>query len=636
MLTVSQALALAVQQHQAGQLPQAEQLYQAILQVQPQQADALHLLGVLASQRGQHEQARAYLGQALRVKPDYAAAHNNLGNLLQEQGQLAEAQACYQQALRHKPDYGKAHNNLGRVLHQQGQLAEAQACYERALRHQPDLAEAHNNLGNLLHQHGQLAQARDCYRQALRLKPDLVEAHHNLGNIFQQQGQLAEAQASYQQALRLEPGYAEAHNNLGHLLREQGQLAEALACYRQALRHKPDYAEAYNNLGNVLQEQGQLAEAQACYQQAVRLKPEYAAAHSNLGVALVGQGQLAEALACYEQSLRLQPNYAEAHWNRAHAWLLGGNYEQGWPEYEWRCQVKAFAPPRFPQPLWDGSPLHGQTILLYAEYGLGDTLQFIRYAALVHERGGSVLVACQPPLVSLLSRCPGIERVLSQEDPLPHFDVYAPLLSLPRILGTSLATVPAQVPYLFADAKRIDHWRQELNPVNAFRIGIAWDADPRFRRLNQNRCIPLAEFAPLGRLEGVRLFSLQKGPGIEQIRSVAGLFPVTDLSSRLETFEDTTAVMHNLDLVVSADIVVAHLAGALGVPVWVGVALPFASDWRWLLKREDSPWYPSMRLFRQQEQGHWADVFARMAAALQQRLAQGSGAPIDSSPGEGG
>jgi tetratricopeptide (TPR) repeat protein len=575
MLTVPQALALAVQQYQAGQWQQAEQLYRAILQVQPQQVEALHRLGLLASQGGQHERARAYLSQAVRLQPDSAAVHYNLGTVFQDQGQLAEARACYQQAV------------------------------------------------------------------------------------------------------RLEPVYVEAHYNLGNILQEQGQLAEAQACYQQALRLKPDYVEAYNNLGNNLQEQRHLVEAQACYEQALRLKPDYAAAHNNLGLALVGQGQLAEALACYEQSLRLQPDYAEAHWNRAQAWLLAGNYEQGWPEYEWRCQVKAFAPPRFPQPLWDGSPLHGQTILLYAEYGLGDTLQFIRYAASVHERGGSVLVACQPPLVSLLSRCPGIERVLSQEDPLPHFDVYVPLLSLPRILGTTLATVPAQVPYLFAEAKRIDAWRQELSSVAAFKIGIAWDADPRFRRLNQNRCIPLAEFAPLGRLEGVRLFSLQKGPGIEQIRSVAGLFPVTDLSSRLETFEDTAAVMHNLDLVVSADIVVAHLAGALGVPVWVGVALPFASDWRWLLEREDSPWYPSMRLFRQQERGHWADVFARMAAtlqqawfqcgwhalslrrawgadtpfedsgratrkraflnhALQQRLAQDTGAPVDSSPGEGG
>jgi tetratricopeptide (TPR) repeat protein len=594
MLTVAQALAQAVQQHQAGQLQQAEQLYRAILQVEPQQVDALHLLGLLAHQVGQHEFASVYIGQAVRLRPDFAAAHNHLGAVLREQGKLAEAVASYQQALRHKPDYAEAHNNLGVALYEQEQFAEAQASFQQALRLRPDDVQAHYNLGNVLHKQGRLPEAVSSYEQALRHQPDHAAAHNNLGNVLQEQGKLEEARASLQQALRLQPDCAETQLSLGNVLQGQGQLTEAQACLQQALRLRPDYVEAYINLGNVLQEQGQLAVAQACY----------------------------------EQALRHQPGSVEAHVNRALAWLQAGDFQQGWPEYEWRWQAKEMFSLRFPQPRWDGSPLHGQTILLVAEQGLGDTLQFIRYAPLVQERGGCVLLACQPSVLPLVSRCPGIDRLLPQGSALPSFDVWVPLLSLPGILGTSLATIPAPIPYLFPDAERIDAWRQELSPSNGFKIGIAWDANPRFRRLNYKRCIPLAEFAPLGRLEDVRLFSLQKGPGAEQLRTLAGRFPVTDLGSRLDegsgAFLDTAAVMQSLDLVVTADISIAHLAGAMGLPVWV--ALPLNAHWTWLREREDSPWYPSMRLFRQQEWGNWAEVFARLAAALQQRLAQGSGA----------
>jgi predicted O-linked N-acetylglucosamine transferase (SPINDLY family) len=290
-MTLAEALQLGVQQHQAGNLQQAEQIYQAILQADPQQAEALHLLGLVAFQVGHPEMACTYLTQALRFRPDFAVAHNSLGVVLKSQGKLAEAEACYQQALRLNPDYAEAHYNLGNVWQGQGKPAEAVACYQQALRLRPDYAEAHNNLGNALKEQGQPAEAAACYQQALRLKPD----------------------------------YAEAHNNLGNALKEQGQPAEAVACYRQALRLKPDYAEAHNNLGNILKEQGRLAEAAACYQQALRLKPSYAAAHNNLGVVLMSQGRLEEAAACSQQALRLKPDYAEAHSN----FLLTLHYRAG-------------------------------------------------------------------------------------------------------------------------------------------------------------------------------------------------------------------------------------------------------------------------------------------------------------------
>jgi tetratricopeptide (TPR) repeat protein len=590
MRTVAQALDLAVQQHQAGQLEQAEQIYRAILEVQPQQVDALHLLGVLAHQVGKHEQARTYIAEALRLRPDFVEAYINLGHVLREQGQRKEALACLQQALRLQPNYAEAHNNLGNVLQDQGQLEHALASYQ----------------------------------QAVRLEPGYAEAHNNLGNVLLKQGQLVEAFASYQQALHLKPDYAEAHNNLGNVLLKQEQLTEAQACLQRALRLRPDFAEAHYNLGKVLQEQGQLAQAQACYQQALGLEPVYAEAHNNLGVVFQEQDKLEEALASLQQALRLKPDYAEAHWNRALVCLLAGDFEQAWQDYEWRWQRQTSSPLRFPQPLWDGSPLHGQTILLHAEQGLGDTLHFIRYASLVKERGGSVLVACQPPLIPLLRSCRGIDQLLPQGSPLPPFDVYAPLLSLPRIFGTTLTTVPAAVPYLFADPQRCHRWHSVLRSLEGFKIGIGWQGNPRYRG-DRQRSLPLVQFAPLAQLPGVQLISLQKGFGSEQVRTLADRFNVLELGSRLDegtgAFEDTAAVLQHLDLIITSDTALPHLAGALGVPVWV--ALPFTPDWRWLRQREDSPWYPTMRLFRQREQGNWAEVFERITAAVQQRLAQG-------------
>ncbi|MCI0457583.1 MAG: tetratricopeptide repeat-containing glycosyltransferase family protein [Gemmataceae bacterium] len=607
MSTVPEALDLAVQHHRAGDLLQAEQIYQEILQEDPNQVDVLHLLGLIAYQMGQLEQASASMGRALRLRPDFAAAHNNLGIVLKEQGKLTEAAASYQQALRCRPDYAEAHNNLGNVLQRQGQLDEAVACYCQALHFRPNYAEAHTNLGDVLRQQGQLDEAVACYQQALGFRSDFAGAHASLGMALQEQGQFDKAVASYQQALCLKPEDAETRANLGIALQAQGKLDQAVASYQQALRLQPDSVAVHNNLGNALQQ----------------------------------QGKLEEALASYQQALRLKPDHADAHWNRALAWLLAGNFEQGFPEYEWRWQRKGIALPPFSQPLWDGSPLAGQTILLYAEQGLGDTLHFIRYAPLVQARGGRVLVACPALLIPLLSRCRGIDRLLPQEGPLPSFDVYAPLLSLPRLFGTTQATVPAQVPYLFTDPALCTHWREQLPGRQAFTIGIAWQGSPNYHG-DRQRSIPLVQFAPLAALPGVQLVSLQKGLGTEQLQGVAGQFPVLDLGSQLDktsgAFAETAAVMQNLDLVITADTAIGHLAGALGVPVWV--ALPFAPDWRWPLHWEDSPWYPTVRLFRQKEWGHWPEVFARMADAVRQLLVQAacpqpvprarsSGEPID-------
>jgi hypothetical protein len=414
-------------------------------------------------------------------------------------------------------------------------------------------------------------------------------------------------------ALQQKPYDAGAHNNLGLAFQQQGKLEEAVQCFRRALQLKPDYPEACNNLGNALSDLGNLDEAVACFRRALELNPEKWDTLNNLGLTLMDQGKLGEAIECCRRALRLKPDSAEMHKNLATIWLLQGNFEQGWPEYEWRWQCQDFPRRSFPQPLWNGSPLDGQTILLQAEQGFGDTLLFIRYALLVKERGGRVVVECQPPLLALLTDCPGIDELVAQGDPLPAFHVRAPLLSLPNILGTTLDSIPAGIPYLRADQALTQSWRQKLEPLGAFKIGIVWQGSPTYRG-DRQRSIPVRHFDSLASVEGVRLVSLQKGPGAEQPGTRDASFPVLDLGQHLETFSDTAAVLENLDLLISCDTSVPHLAGALGVPVWL--ALPFAPDWRWLLEREDSPWYPHHRLFRQRRPGDWGEVFSRIAAAL--------------------
>ena len=550
MATISEALAIAIRHHQAGRLQAAEHIYRQILAVEPNHADAWHLLGVINAQAGNHQLAVEYFYRALSVKPDFAMANNNLGNSLKEQGKLDEAIACYRRALELKPGLDLARNNLGNALKEQGKSDEAVACYRRALELNPNLAEAHCNLGNALN--------------------------------------------------------------------DQGNLGEAIACYRRALQLNPDFALAHGNLGNVLKTQEKLDEAVACYRRALDLDPDYAPAHNNLGIALDGQGKVDEALACYCGALKLKPDYADAHWNQSLLLLMSGDFERGWPEYEWRWKAKQTPRGDFSQARWDGQSLVGRTILLHAEQGLGDTIQFVRYAALVKHHGGTVIVECPRPLLPLLATCAGIDRLLARGDELPAFDIQAPLLSLPGIFHTTLRDIPASIPYLFADGNLLERWRRELSDIPGFRIGIAWQGDPKHVN-DHNRSIPLSCFEPLARCSGFRLVSLQKGAGVEQLQHAAERFAITELGSRLEDFRDTAAVLKNLDLVITCDSALAHLAGALGVPVWV--AIPLVPDWRWLLGRSDCPWYPTMRLFRQDRQGDWQGVFRKMVVALDEQMA---------------
>lgn len=467
---------------------------------------------------------------------------------------------------------------------QAGDLAGAEQIAREILRTEPGAARVWFVLGTACHLRGDPDEAVECYRQAVELRPDLGEAWSNLGLIRQWQGAAEEAVAHFRRALELDPNFAEAHNHLGISLHGFGEWDEAVRLFRRAVGLRPDFADAHHNLGNALR----------------------------------AQGEPAEAMVSYDSALALKPDHAEMHLSRALLRIQVGDYERGWPEYEWRWRCRDYSLPMFTQPLWDGSNLTGRTILLYADHGLGDAVQFVRYAPLVRKRAGRVIVACRKPLARLFASCPGVDRVVVEQDPLPDFDTYAPLMSLPALFGTTLSTVPGGVPYLRADRQSVAHWRRKLEPDRGFRVGIVWQGNPKYGR-DYQRSFRLAQLAPLAKVPGVRFVSLQNGPATEQIRAVADQFSVRNLGNRLGDFLDIAGAMKSLDLVVAPDTAVAHLAGALGLPVWL--ALPFDPDFRWLHGRDDSPWYPAHRLFRQRRPGDWDEVFARMAVALSAKVA---------------
>jgi tetratricopeptide (TPR) repeat protein len=580
-------------------------------------------------QVGDLARAEQAFRQALQADPAQAEVWRRLGQVCQSSGKVADALHCFGEALRLEPGRAPTHNSLGILLVQKRDLSGAAASFRRAIELQPDFAQAHNNLGNVLKELGDLTGALSCYREAIRVDPGFADGHNNLGLLLNDLERFDEALDSFQHVARLQPTNATALNRLGILQARRKDFAGAVDSFRSATQIRPDFAEAYTNLGNALKELGELGDlhaALACYRQAVRLAPTLAEGHNNLGLLLANLGQPEGAVACYDRALELQPDYRDARLNRALAWLRLGDYERGWPEYEWRWGSTGLPARTINRPEWDGGPLAGRTILLHAEQGLGDTIQFVRYAPLVKARGGNVVLVCQPPLLRLLAPCPGVDRIACQGDPLPPFDVHAPLLSLPRLFGTATQSMPADVPYLQADPVLVERWRQRLAPLPGLKVGIAWQGSTQFR-LDQFRSVPLERFAPLARVPGVTLISLQKGHGSDQLAKA--MFPVVtldDLDEGSGPFMDTVAVMKNVHLVVAPDTALAHLAGALAVRCWV--ALPAAADWRWLLGRQDSPWYPTLRLFRALHAADWSPVFERMAGELRAQV----GAPPELAP----
>jgi tetratricopeptide (TPR) repeat protein len=542
---------------------------------------------------------------------------------LHQRGELAAAEPIYRQVLAADPRNFDALHLLGLVLHQTGRGDQGSELLKQALEINPTSPEAHYNLGNMLRETGRPADAAAAYTRAIQLKPHYPEAHYNLGNALMDLRQSAAAIASYRQALEQRPNYLKALNNLGNACLEAGRPAEAAEAYEQALRLRPDYAKGHSNLGNALRQFGRADEAAESCRRALSIEPDNPEALNNLAAALVDLGQIDEARNSFDQAIALRPDYAEAHMNRAMAWLLAGDYVRGWAEYEWRWRSKAFAPRHFSQPTWDGSDPHGRTILIHAEQGLGDTLQFIRYLPRLAERGARVWFGCPAVLHTLLARFPGVERLVRNDESPPGFELHAPLLSLPYLLRLPEPDRAGPVPYLFADERLRQKWRSEIATLEGMNVGINWQGNPQHPK-DRQRSFQLSEFAPLAELAGIQLVSLQKGHGQEQLATFPHTSRAIDLGSRLDetagAFIDTAAVARELDLVITSDTALAHLAGAVGANVWL--VLSTTPDWRWGLHGETTPWYPTMRLLRQTTPGDWSGVFRRIAAELQRRLNQ--------------
>jgi tetratricopeptide (TPR) repeat protein len=595
-----------------GRAADAERVCREILSVDPGHAQTLHLLGLIEHHRGRSDDAIGHIRMAITRDGRDPAFHHNLGNILRALDRVAEAIDCYERALALAPASVDTLYNLGNTYQDLGQPELAAAYFERALRLNPEAIELLNNLGTALQDLGRLDEAIGCYRKALALRPDLVESLDNLAGALQLQGKSNEAQACYERALALRPDCVESLIGLGVVLRDRGQLEEAVARYERALALAPDHPEARGNLGVALVDLGRPEEALTHHKRALAVQPDRPEMHYNLGSALQRQGRYTEALACYGRALALKPDYAQAHFNRSLALLLTGEFDEGWREYEWRFAVNVYDR-KFDRPLWFGEPLAGQRILIHAEQGFGDTLQFIRYVPAVAERGGRVVLEVPKKLVRLARTVTGASRVVAAGDPLPEFDCHCPLLSLPRVFETNLATIPGDVPYLSVPAEASSVWPKRIATASGLRVGLVWAGnavgamDPRH--------IDLRLLQPLWEVPDISWFALQVGDRSRDLSLHDGV-KIGDLSPWLADFGETAAAVRCLDLLITVDTSVAHLAGALGRPIWL--LLQYAPDWRWLLEREDNPWYPTARLFRQRTAGDWTCVAREVAAALAQ------------------
>jgi Tfp pilus assembly protein PilF len=520
------------------------------------------------------------------------------------------------------PKHQFAWKVLAVVLKQNGRLNESLIASQKSVQLDPQDAEAHNNLGGILQELDRLKEAEVSYRQAIELKPDYAEAHNNLGNILTDLDRFEEAETSYRQAITLKPDLVEAHNNLGNTLKELGRLDEAEASFRQAITFKSDFAEAHYNLGVTLQVLDKLKETEASYNQAIVLKPDFAEAYNNLGTTLQELGRLDDAEASYTQAIKIKPDYADAFFNLSLTHLLRGSLEKGFSFYESRLRKKepTVAPART-NLIWDGEKsLSGKHFVIYAEQGLGDIIQFCRYIPLLEQKGADITFKVRPNLHALLQTMDSNSKLVTSFPEENEIDFETPLMSVPHLLNTSLETIPAAPSYLFADQEKIQTWGERIS-TDRFKVGICWQGS-KSNGMDFFRSFPLSLFAGISRIPNVELISLHKGEGEAQMAGID--FDVTalghDFDAGQDAFLDTAAVMMNCDLIITACTSVAHLAGAIGRPTWV--ALKQIPNWRWMLDRPDSPWYPTMTLYRQKSRGDWVDVFDTIEWDLRSLLQQ--------------
>ena len=687
MRNTNRALAEAYQLDQRGRLAEAVEAYRQLITYEPNNSDALHLLGVALARSARPQEALETLTRAAALQPENPYIQMNLGNALSELGRPAQALAAFERAVALKEDFAPALQALGRAQLRLGHSAAAEASLVEAVRLMPANGSAHSDLGVALERLDRPAEALAHFERATILNPNLAEAHHNRGVLEAAQGQPQQALASLDRALQLQPRQAAIHANRGNVLADLGRNSEALASFDQALALEPrnaaalrtrgrlrlpthpleavadlqaalalepkDFtanfqlgvaltllerdaealesferalvvtpgsAEALNNRGAALVRLDRSQEALESFRRALEIAPRNVQALINGANTLAARGGTDEALQWFDRALHIQPDAPELAWGKARLLLSLGHFKEGWLLYESRLQLAHLRPLQrhVAVPRWNGTGLSGETLLVYAEQGLGDTLQFCRLVPLLEARGVEVVFEVQPSLAKLLRSLAMQGEIRAVGEALPPFAHGTPLLSLPLLLGTEIDSIPATVPYLHSDTSRTDVWRQRLAQLPGLKVGIAWQGNVETEKQGgfAGRSFPLAAAAALAGTPGVTLISLQKGAGSEQCAQAG--FEVLELADPHDIGADevleTAALMTALDLVVTSDTLSAHLAGALGVPVWVVLAA--SADWRWLRGRDDSPWYPTMRLFRQSRPKDWVAVFQDVAAAV--------------------
>ena len=632
-MDIEQKLQEAIVFHQSGQLQRAEQIYQQVLQISPRNADALNLLGFLAYQVGRCEVAANLIAKAIEVDSKQYIFFINLGLVRQEQGELDKSIEAYHKAIEINPNDSDVYNNLGNTLQEQGELDKSIETYHKAIEINPNDARIYYNLGAAQKKQGKLDNAIQTYQQAIEINPDDAEIYNSLGTTLQKQEKLDQAIQVYHRALEINSNYSEAFYNLGLALQEQGELDQAIQAYHRALDVNPSYSEAYNNLGIALKEQGELDQAIQVYHRALEINPNYSEAYNNLGNVLKEQGKLDDAVLAYRSALGINPDYSEAHNNLGLVLLLQGNFSSGWREYEWRLKCKElgfFLNKRdFPQVLWNGSDLNGKTILVWAEQGIGDEIMLASMLPTLLEMNSNIIVECDKRLVPLFQRSFPFIQFVPREDPAnpklldTTIDYQIPMGSLGQWLRADKdAFLPKQESYLQACPNRVGQLQEKYRSLagDKLLVGISWKSTGIDKKRAQTKNAPLKHWTPILSQKDCYFVNLQYGNIREEIEAytTATGYPVyideeIDPLSDLDGFATQVSV---LDLIVSTSNTTVHMSGGLGKKVWV--LLSSRPDWRWMLEEENTLWYQTVRLFRQEKSGDWKGVFQRISSALKQ------------------
>lgn len=625
MLNKSETLAQAIEHHMAGRFDEAERLYLKLHQHHPKDEEVLYLLGMLSCDVGIPDTAYRFLDEALRLSPGFVEARHQLGSAYVQAGRPQDALVQFDLVLQIAPNRVASQIAAAEVLIDMDRAEEAIARLEQLLAVENN-ADAWRTLAKAALYLQDPARAEECCAASLSAAPDHPDTLNFLGLARLQRRKFGDAVAPLTRVLELAPQANQARNNLGTALRKIGRLPEAQALLEQALEQDPGYVEARANLADVLRVLGRTQEARAHLEQVIAAAPRMLGALNNFAALLQDLGEHSEALALLERAGALAPDNPQVRWNRALSELATGNYASGWQDFEARWEGCENLRGAYSKPLeraWRGESIAGKRLLLWAEQGFGDTLQFVRFVGELRQRGATVLLEAQPELVSALRTMPDIASVIERGERLPEYDMHCPLMSLPHRLGTTLDTLPAAAPYLTADGARERYWREELAKYSHPRIGLVWAGRARtgtvdLAAIDARRSLSFVQLAPIVAVHGVQFFSLQKDSSDANATQATCI----DFSAQWRDFADTAAFVANLDLVISVDTAVAHLAGAMGKPVWL--LNRYDSCWRWLRDRDDSPWYPTLRQFRQPEPGDWTDPVHRVADALEDWVADRS------------